>query len=163
MADERHDAAFIVGAILGGLAGALGTLFWAPQSGAQTRTQLAERWNAAAERAAQGVATVDARTRELAARAGEGVAPVVERLERVRPGSDASRAEAVEAEATVEVDVEPVFTLPDPLEPDPVVDEAADAAVDVPTALDPAAAGAAAGAEPEAKADGPHPASFTGR
>ena len=160
MADERHDATFIVGAILGGLAGALGTLFWAPQSGAQTRTQLAERWNAAAERAAQGVATVDARTRELAARAGEGVAPVVERLERVRPGSDASPAEA---EATVEVDVEPVFTLPDPLEPDPVVDEAADAAVDVPTALDPAAAGAAAGAEPEAKADGPRPASFTGR
>ena len=162
MADERHDAAFIVGAILGGLAGAVGTLFWAPQSGAETRTQLAERWNAAAERAAQGVATVDTRARDLAARAGEGVAPVVERLERIRPGTDASPAEVIEAEATIEVDVEPVFTLPDPLEPDPVVDEAADAAVDVPTALDPTSAGAAEAA-PEAKADGPRPASFTGR
>jgi gas vesicle protein len=43
VADERHDAAFVVGAVIGGLAAAAVTLFRAPQSGARTRAQLAER------------------------------------------------------------------------------------------------------------------------
>lgn len=48
MADERHNAAFMVGVILGALAGAVATLLLTPLSGDQTRAQL----NASARRAA---------------------------------------------------------------------------------------------------------------
>ena len=162
MADQRHDAAFVVGAILGGLAGAAAVLFRAPQSGAQTRAQLAERWNAAAEQAAQAVAAADGRARELATRAGEGVAPVIERIDRVRPGgAEATAPAAVEADVAVEIEVdvdeEPVFTLPDPLEPDPVVAPPPPAA-DLPTALDPPATDLGAAPGPAATADGPRAA-----
>lgn len=75
MAAERHDAAFIVGAVVGGLAGAAGALWLAPQAGARTRAQLAERWNDAAEKVAQGVAGVDDRARGLLGRDDD--APVV--------------------------------------------------------------------------------------
>ena len=43
MATERHHAAFVGGAILGGIAGAAVTLWRVPQSGARTRAQIAER------------------------------------------------------------------------------------------------------------------------
>lgn len=43
MAEERHTTAFVVGAILGGIAGAGSTLWRVPRSGAQTRALLAER------------------------------------------------------------------------------------------------------------------------
>ena len=65
MAAERHHAAFVVSAVLGGLAGAGGALFWAPQAGAETRAQLVERWHDANERLAQGIAALDARARDL--------------------------------------------------------------------------------------------------
>jgi gas vesicle protein len=43
VAEEQHTTAFVVGAILGGIAGAAATLWRVPQSGAQTRAQIAER------------------------------------------------------------------------------------------------------------------------
>ena len=118
VADERHDAAFVVGAILGGVAGATYTLFNAPQAGAQTRAQLAERRDAVAERLAAAIAEVDGRVRRLVAQVGAAARPVVERLASARPGSAPA-----EVEVATEPAAEPVFTLPDPLEPDPVVRE----------------------------------------
>lgn len=43
MSDERHNAAFMVGIILGALGGAAATLWLTPLSGTQTREQLAAR------------------------------------------------------------------------------------------------------------------------
>ena len=43
MVEERHNVAFMVGVILGGLGGALATLFLTPLSGEQTREQLRAR------------------------------------------------------------------------------------------------------------------------
>jgi hypothetical protein len=40
VSEERHDTAFVVGTILGSLAGAAVTLFNVPRSGAETRAQL---------------------------------------------------------------------------------------------------------------------------
>lgn len=114
MADERHDAAFIVGAVVGGVAGAAFALFRAPQAGAQTRAQLAERRDAVSNRLAAGIAALDERARRLVARVGGAVAPVGARLEAIRPAPPPSEDVAGGGE--------PVFLLPDPLEPDPIVD-----------------------------------------
>jgi hypothetical protein len=65
VADERHDAAFVVGAVVGGVAGAVYALFNAPQAGARTRADLVARWSDAAERLAQGVAALDEGVRQL--------------------------------------------------------------------------------------------------
>lgn len=43
MRTERHDVAFVVGAVVGGITAAAITLFRAPQSGAQTRAGIQER------------------------------------------------------------------------------------------------------------------------
>lgn len=43
MADERHNGAFMVGIVLGSLAGGIGTLLLTPLSGRQTREQLGAR------------------------------------------------------------------------------------------------------------------------
>jgi len=43
MASERHTVAFMVGIILGALAGAIATLLLTPLSGTQTRDQLTAR------------------------------------------------------------------------------------------------------------------------
>lgn len=43
MTDQRHNAAFVVGSILGGVAGAAAALWKTPQSGPELRAKLAER------------------------------------------------------------------------------------------------------------------------
>ena len=43
MADEQHNAAFMVGIVLGAVGGAVGTLLLTPLSGKQTREQLGAR------------------------------------------------------------------------------------------------------------------------
>lgn len=45
MPDDRHTAAFVVGAVLGGLAGAALTLWKTPQSGAELRAELSQGLN----------------------------------------------------------------------------------------------------------------------
>jgi gas vesicle protein len=48
----QPDSSMTIGIVLGLLAGAIVAAFWAPQSGAQTRTLLQERGSALRERAA---------------------------------------------------------------------------------------------------------------
>jgi len=116
VAAERHDAAFIVGAVLGGLAGAAGALFWAPQAGAQTRAQLGERWRDSTERLTQGIAGLETRARALLGQEDEaGPAP---------PVATASAGETVPAGTTSEtrvvVEIEPEPAPPGP-RPGPIV------------------------------------------
>lgn len=139
VANQRHDAAFIVGAVIGGVAAGAYALFEAPQAGTETRAQLAERGDALAERLAQTTAEVDGRVRRWLARAEEQTAPLMGRVTRRPMGSTA----ATTALGSV-VDTEPFITLPDPLEPDPVLTEPeptaganADVVVDVPRLTDP--------------------------
>ena len=109
MAAERHDAAFIVGAVVGGLAGAAGALWLAPQAGVQTRGQLAEQWQGVSARVSQGVADLETRARALLGR-DEGAVPV----------GQATPAEAgsIGVEATVDgvvvLDAEPAPPGPRP-------------------------------------------------
>ena len=67
---EGGGAAFVVGAILGGLAGAAWTLFNAPRSGAETRAALAR----AVETVVRGVSETVAGARERVRDAGERAA-----------------------------------------------------------------------------------------
>lgn len=67
---EGGGAAFVVGAILGGLAGAAWTLFNAPRSGAETRAELAR----AVETVVRGVSEVVTGARERVRDTGERAA-----------------------------------------------------------------------------------------
>lgn len=116
MAREQHNGAFVFGAILGGLAGAAVTLFRAPQSGTETRAQLAAQADA------------------LTVRANEALA---ERFEpKRRGGNEETSPFAVlkrrddepfdPVELTPDAGARPVvgtvLLLPDPLEADPIVE-----------------------------------------
>lgn len=136
MAEERHDAAFIVGAVVGGLAAGVYALFEAPQAGAQTRAQLQERGDAIGEQAAQATAEVDGRVRRWLVRADERAAPLLRRVTGRRAAGEVTRAPIAAdrsspsslSERGSTVDTEPFVTLPDPLAPAPVDDGTAIAA-----------------------------------
>ena len=64
MARERHTVAFVIGAALGGVVGALYGLLNAPRPGAATRAELSERWHDVEERTAQEIAQVEQEVRE---------------------------------------------------------------------------------------------------
>ena len=119
MADERHDVAFVVGALLGGLAGATVTLFNAPQAGAQTRAQLAEQVGALSGKVGTATARLGEQGERLGRQAGAAISTLTERGGR-DAGADGGTDRAA-TEATTEPSTEPVMLLPDPLEPDPVV------------------------------------------
>lgn len=112
MARERHDAAFILGALLGGIAGGVVGLVWAPQAGARTRADLASGWTEATERAGQAVAGAEEQARALLHRDSDA-APATPR----RP---LATAVVGPSGPFIEPDGDPVMLLPDPLEPDPV-------------------------------------------
>ena len=116
MAREQHNGAFVFGAILGGLTGAVVTLLRAPQSGTETRAELAAQADA------------------LAARANEALA---ERFQPGRRGGDEETSPFAvlkrpadepfdQVELTPDAGVRPVvgsvILLPDPLEADPIVE-----------------------------------------
>jgi len=151
VADERHDAAFVVGAVLGGVAGAAYGLFSAPQAGRRTRGQLAEQGDAVVQRLADGVAALRAQTGSAAAQVGETVEGLVGR------GHSPDRDDT----NPIVVDAEPVFTLPDPLEPDPIV--ATDPDTDLTADRAPVMLGAPEADvvvdDPRQATDGPPPAS----
>jgi len=146
VADERHDAAFVVGAVLGGAAGAAYGLFSAPQAGRRTRDQLAEHADALVQRLADAVAGVRAQTGSTVAQVGDTVDGLVGRVH----GSDRDDTTPIAA------DDEPIFTLPDPLEPDPIATtgSAADLGADIaPIALSVPVADSSA----DVVLDGPRP------
>lgn len=152
MAHERHDVAFVVGALLGGLAGATYTLFNAPQAGSQTRAQLAEQLNGLNGQLGTATAKLGEQGERLGQRATATVAALTERVT-----GDAAVVDAATAR-TAEQKTEPVLLLPDPLEPAPVV-----GVEPSPTAADVAAGTATVGGLPagdnfDVVIDGPRPA-----
>lgn len=110
MARERHDAAFMVGALLGGVAGGVYGLFWAPQAGVRTRADLASRWGEATAQARQTVGGAEEQLRTALRRDAATPQP---RPPLATPVVGASGP-------FTEADGEPVLLLPDPLEADPV-------------------------------------------
>lgn len=130
MAEERHNVAFVVGAVLGGLAGAALTLWRVPQPGARTRAQIAER----AERLRCRVTATFERQRSAPPDARWNSAATA-------PPANADHTNA-EPEAPLPTPVlKPaelgdVIVLPDPLEPAPIV-AAADGTVPTTSGGDP--------------------------
>ncbi|MCA9880104.1 MAG: YtxH domain-containing protein [Thermomicrobiales bacterium] len=64
MAKQRHNAAFVVGAILGGAVGAVLGLLKAPRPGAETRFDLSERWHDVEELAAEELVNIETEVRD---------------------------------------------------------------------------------------------------
>ncbi len=83
---ERHDTAFVVGALIGGLAGSTAALFRVPQAGHRTREQLAGYVGMASQRVT-----------DLGARLGLGA----------DQGEGSSRSRAVALGSRVQVDLQP--------------------------------------------------------
>jgi gas vesicle protein len=67
MAKERHTVAFVIGAALGGVIGAIYGLMNAPRPGAETRVDLTERWHDVSERTAQEIANLETEVRDRVA------------------------------------------------------------------------------------------------
>lgn len=111
MADQRHDAAFIVGAVVGGLAAGAYALVAAPQAGSETRVQLAERRDALAERLAQTTAEAEGQIRRLLARTQEQTAPLLDRVTALARRGDAGVGPSVPGSVT---DTEPFTTVSTP-------------------------------------------------
>ncbi|MDQ2652212.1 MAG: YtxH domain-containing protein [Chloroflexota bacterium] len=77
MAKERHSAAFVFGAILGGAVGAVLGLMKAPRPGAETRFDLSERWHDVEELAAEEIVNIETEVRDrLASEWAPGAARV---------------------------------------------------------------------------------------
>lgn len=153
MAGQPHNAAFIVGAMLGGLVGAAVTLFRAPQSGAQTRAQLAAGAEALTQRLSQTTGQLGGEVQRAADRVTAPISGLTDRHEAGAPdmtGMVPHPREHLEPAAEV-------ILLPDPLEPDPVVEAAPDAEA----ASGPAGAGGG-GSEADSVVDGPRRADGTG-
>lgn len=65
MANQRHDVAFVVGAVVGSVAGAVYGLFNAPQAGWRTRADLSGSAEELGDRVAHRIAAVAAEARLL--------------------------------------------------------------------------------------------------
>ena len=64
MARERHAAAFVIGATIGGAIGAVYGLLNAPRRGIDTRISLTERWHDMGERTAHEIAHLETEVRD---------------------------------------------------------------------------------------------------
>ena len=118
MAREQHNGAFVFGAIVGGLAGAAVTLFRAPQSGTETRAQLAAQADALTLRANEVLGQRFGGGR----RSGDEETSPFAVLS--RPADEPRVVEELTPDAGVTPAVGTVLLLPDPLEPDPLVNPA---------------------------------------
>lgn len=126
MAKSRHNAAFVVGAIAGGLAGATCALVIAPQAGAVTRALLKERLQPITDRAALALDVVREAAELLIERVEAVVAavtgeelepmPAVETEERVMvvPAPTAATDEVVERPGSA---AQPPLTVPPVMPP----------------------------------------------
>ena len=119
MAREQHNGAFVFGAILGGLAGAVVTLLRAPQSGTETRAELAAQADALVVRANEALTE---RFDGLRRRGDDETSPfaVLKRRDE-EPFEQGNRVELT-PDAGVRPAVGTVLLLPDPLEADPIVE-----------------------------------------
>jgi len=93
--EERHDVAFVVGAVVGGLAAAAVTLFQAPQSGARSRADLARALDrigpvasSVVSSARAGLGAAARGTASTADLAGTRAADTLAAVGRIMPGSD---------------------------------------------------------------------------
>lgn len=64
MAKERHPVAFLLGAAIGGAVGAVYGLLNAPRAGAETRSDLTERWHDIEDRTEQSIAEIETQVNE---------------------------------------------------------------------------------------------------
>jgi len=77
---DRHDAAFIVGAVLGAVVGGTAALFRVPLPGARVRTQLSERREAITTQLANLSSGAEGSARQMLAHADEQATAVKERI-----------------------------------------------------------------------------------
>jgi gas vesicle protein len=71
MSDRNEFGAFAIGLVIGGLAGAVAALLFAPQSGEQTRAQIKEKSMELRDKAQQSSQEAMARADELASQLKE--------------------------------------------------------------------------------------------
>ena len=96
----EHRATFVVGALLGGAAGAVWTLFNAPRSGAETRAALTEAVGTAVHGVQDAVAGVRERIRETGERAADRVALAVDAVAGGNDGGGESEPDIAQSTAT---------------------------------------------------------------
>ncbi|MDQ3043787.1 MAG: YtxH domain-containing protein [Chloroflexota bacterium] len=128
MARQRHDAAFIVGGLLGGIVGAVVTLLSAPQAGARTRAQMNESLQPALEGLQAAGYRVASESHAVIERASEALSTV----SAVLPGASQDPPtdhSAIEFDALAD-DAAPL--VPDPMASPPLVPRGdADQVIDV--------------------------------
>ena len=125
MARQRHDAAFIVGGLLGGMVGAVVTLLNAPQAGARTRALLGETLQPAREGLSAAGNRVASESREMSERTTAALATLSAALPGAGHDEPDARPEVDFAALAGEAPSRPaddvaVPPLPDPLESPPV-------------------------------------------
>lgn len=128
MRTERHDVAFVVGALVGGLTAAAVTLFRAPQSGAQTRAQISERLEPITSKTGGLSRTVASQTRAVTsqsvAKSQELTTAVKSKVQSGDQPAAGQTDEFVVVEPLGTTDLEPLPAAnavpPDAVEPDPI-------------------------------------------
>ena len=100
MVDERHDTAFVVGALLGGALGAVYALLNAPQSGRQTRSQLTGQVDAVTRPARESAHGVQQRTKGAVDTVSSGAAHRASSVASAMPTDTLSRAGSTVAAVT---------------------------------------------------------------
>lgn len=95
MVDERHDTAFVVGALVGGAIGAVYALLNAPQSGQRTRSQLTGQVDAVTQQALNGAHGVQQRTKGAVDTVSSGAANRASSVASAMPTEALSRAGSV--------------------------------------------------------------------
>ena len=104
--------AFVVGAVIGGVAAAAVTLFRAPQAGAQTRAQISERLEPVTSKTSELSRTIASQTRAVTsqsvAKSKELTATVKNKVQSDEPPPDRQADEIVLVEPLGTSDLEPL-------------------------------------------------------
>ncbi|HIE25083.1 MAG TPA: YtxH domain-containing protein [Anaerolineales bacterium] len=102
MSERDEFGAFLVGFIVGGLTGAIAALLFAPQSGEETRTLLAERGIELKDQATQTSEDALARAEAIAEEAKARVAELQKKLRRAEAENEVLEEAMQEAEEKTE-------------------------------------------------------------